>query len=480
MAYSVAKNTGFLTAASVLQRLVSFVYFTIIAHVLKVEHTGQYFFTLTYITIFAVFADLGLTPVFTREAARHPERAEEYLLSAFWTKVVAGLGAYVLVILVANVLGYSSETKLLIYVAGLTMFCDNLQNIFYGALRAKQNLLYEGIGLVASQTLTLLIGSCSLFFGWPLYSLMLAYAIPSFLSFIYAATIAQRAYGFHYRFIWNKKITFELLALALPFAIAGFLSKFYAASDSLLMSKLLHPVELSQRELGYWSVPYKIAAAFQFIPIALGTSMYPVISSLYPTNKEKIADLYEKSWRYLCVIGLPVAFGIGALATELITHFYGAKYLPSVPLMYFLLASMMFNFMIYIQGAVLNGTDRARIQTIILALALAVNFAINWELIPLYGSYGAAVASLISNLTLWVFGYYFISKGVAVRHGQILTITLQTLFPALIMAWAVAYLATRVPYLLTIPIGATVYAVLLFVTGGVTWQMVGEFKAKFL
>ncbi len=480
MAYSVAKNTGFLTTASVAQRVVSFVYFTLIAHALKVEHTGQYFFALTYVTVFAVFADLGLTPVFTREASRQPEKAEEYLLTAFWTKVVAGGVAYALVVMAANILGYSAETKMLIYVAGLTMFCDNLHNILYGALRARQNLLYEGIGLVGSQVITLVLGSLSLFLKLPLYTLMLAYTIPSFLNFFYASYAVKRYYGLRYRMVWNRTIAREIIILAIPFFIAGFVGKLYAASDSFLMSKLIHPATVSERELGYWSVPFKIVAAFQFIPIALGTSMYPVISNLYIDNKNKIAELYEKAWRYLAFVGFPISCGLAALAVPFISHFYGVKYLPSVPLLYMLLGSMVLNFIIYINGAILNGIDRAKVQTIILTLGLVLNFSINVVLIPEWQSQGAALSALLSNALIFICGYYFVSRSVSVRHGHIIIITLKTLFPAIIMAFAVHFLASRVPYLLTIPIGAVIYAILLWVTGVIKMNDLGLLKKKFI
>ena len=47
MTYSVAKNTSLLTMASVGQRIISFVYFTIIARIIGVDNTGQYFFNVT-------------------------------------------------------------------------------------------------------------------------------------------------------------------------------------------------------------------------------------------------------------------------------------------------------------------------------------------------------------------------------------------------------------------------------------------------
>jgi O-antigen/teichoic acid export membrane protein len=85
MSYTVAQNTSFLTIASVLQKVISFFYFIFVARMIQVEHTGVYFFAITFTTIFTVVADFGMGPVLTRETARFPDRAQSYFNTVFWT-----------------------------------------------------------------------------------------------------------------------------------------------------------------------------------------------------------------------------------------------------------------------------------------------------------------------------------------------------------------------------------------------------------
>ena len=94
-----------------------------------------------------------------------------------------GLGAYLLIVLFANILKYPELTKTLIYVSGITMFFDSLAGAFNSIFRAKKNLVYESMGIIGSQFITLLIGTFALLNHWPLVWLILAYAIPSFLKF---------------------------------------------------------------------------------------------------------------------------------------------------------------------------------------------------------------------------------------------------------------------------------------------------------
>src|SRR3989339_1605278 len=195
MAYTVAQNTSFMTVASILQKAVSFVYFTVIARLIGVENTGVYFFAIAFTTIFTVVADFGLGPVLTREAARFDTNSSAYLNTVLGTKLIFGVISYGVLIICANLLGYDALTKSMIYLSGITMFFDNIHATFYGILRAKKNLLFEGAGLIGSQFLTAIIGGVALYLGAPLYWLILAYTIPAGVNAIYAGFMARRILG---------------------------------------------------------------------------------------------------------------------------------------------------------------------------------------------------------------------------------------------------------------------------------------------
>ena len=472
MSYSVAKNASFLTVASILQKIISFAYFTIIARWVGAENTGQYFFAMTFMVIFMVVADFGLGPVLTRETARYPENTEKNLHTVFWTKVFLGLFTYFLLVLSINLFGYPAETRLLVYLAGLTMIFDNLHAVFYGVFRARNNLFYESIGVVGSQFITLLIGTTAIFLHWPLYWLIIAYIIPSFCNFLFSATALKKVYGLHYGFSWNKALFKQFFVLALPFALAGIIGRLYSYSDTMIMSKML-----TSAEVGWWSVPYKITFAFQFIPIALSASVYPVFSSLYMESKEKIDELFAKSWRYLFTVVFPISAGLFVLAEPIIVKIYQPSYLPSVPALKILLISLVFSYLSFITGALLNAINRQKIQTGLVAFSLAVSVTINLIFIPKIGIMSAAYAALVGNALLCVGGFVFSARFIKINYRTIFKYINQTLWPALLMALAVYFLSLKIHFLLVIPIGAVIYFLALFATGGLT---VGLLRESFL
>lgn len=465
--YTVAQNTSFLTVASVLQKVISFFYFIFVARIIKVENTGVYFFAITFTTIFTVVADFGLTAVLTRESSRYPEQTEKYFNTIFLTKVVFGAATYGLVVMMANILKYPVLTKTLIYVSGLTMVFDTLTAAFYGIFRSHRNLIYESIGIIGSQFTTLVIGTVALLNNWPLVWLIIAYTIPSGLSLFYAAYFMAKVYRIRPRLIWDSAIFKVFLATALPFALAGIIGRMYSYSDSLLMSKML-----SAKELGWWSVPYKITFAFQFIPLALSASVYPVFSSLFLTDKNAIGPLFEKSWRYLFVIIFPIAFGLMAVADPVVKHVFGPEFSPSIAPLRILLASLIFGFLAFITGALLNATNKQKTQTGLMGLVLLVNVILNLILLPKLKINGAALAALASNLLLCLLGFYFARRQAPISLKNIFKYFNQTLWPALAMAAAVYGLSFKIHYLFTILIGGFIYLALIYFTKVINKDMI--------
>src|SRR5688500_9881930 len=161
----VAKNIFHLLTSSVLQKAIAFVYFALIARWAGVEDTGSYFFALSWTLMFTTITDMGLTPVLIRESAKDKAQTEKYLnqtlalqLPLTALAVLAALGG-------AWLFHISPETRILVMLAAIVISLDAISLTFYGVLRAHHVLKYEGLGLVAGQTLTMIIGLASLKLG---------------------------------------------------------------------------------------------------------------------------------------------------------------------------------------------------------------------------------------------------------------------------------------------------------------------------
>ncbi len=472
--YSVTQNTSFLTAASIIQKIISFFYFILIARIIGVGNTGHYFFAISFTTIFTVVADFGLGSVLTREAAKHNQEANTNVVSVFWTKLAFGFVAYALVVAAANLLGYAILLKQLIYLSGITMFFDNLHSAFYSLFRARQNLIYESIGIIASQGITLIIGSIALVGGWPLWWLIVAYSVPSGLNCLYSFLVARQVY--HVRLFqgFNWVIVKRFIIMAIPFATTGILARLYSYSDSILMSKIV-----GVEQLGWWSVPYKITFAFQFIPAALAAAVYPAMSNLTISNPRMIGEVFERAWQYLFTVIFPLAVGLMAVGRPVIMHLSGPAFAPSIPILYILLFGLAFGYLSYITGALLNATGHQKYNTGLFALALTVNVASNLVFLPRLGVIGAAISAVIGNCILCGGGYILARRFIPINGARLRRSAFRVLWPAILMGFVAWWLSRAWHYAAAIPLATAVYVGLLWLSGGLTTSLIKELVSKF-
>jgi len=185
----IARNTIYLTIATVGQKALAFLYFILIARLAGVEGTGKYFFVVSFTTIFSIFVDLGLSSVLIRETAKKREMAGKYLGNILGAKVVLGVLTYIAVIVAINVMGYPPATKFMVYLSGLVMLLDSFNVTFYAVFRGQQNLRYESMGVVISEALIIVFGGISLIFHAPLYFLLLALMSGSIFNFFFSSIL---------------------------------------------------------------------------------------------------------------------------------------------------------------------------------------------------------------------------------------------------------------------------------------------------
>jgi len=459
VSHSIAKNTAFMTVASIAQKVISFVYFTLIARSIGVEGTGKYFLALSFTTIFVVFVDLGLTNVLVREAAKVKEHIQKYVSTILAVKLLFGALAYGTVILIAYFLYPDIELRHMIYLSGLTMLFDSFNLTIYGVLRAIGDLRFESFSITASQFLSLLFGGVFLYLGLPLIFLILAFTLPSAINAVFAAVVAYRRYGIKPLPQFEKKTFTFLWKITIPFALAAIFARVYGYIDSILLKEML-----GDKAVGWYSTPYKITYAFQFLPLALVAAIYPRMSEYFVSQKQKLGTILHDSIKYLFVVSVPIAFGICVLAHDIILFLYGNQFLPSVLPLQILIMSLIFSFVGFPIGACLNACNKQSTQTMIVAVVMVLNILLNLALIPRIGVAGAAVAALIGNTLLSVIGYFFLPQIAPIDHAKYFSTFFRVMLCGMVMGLMVYAVNMYSNIAVSIVVGAAVYIGMVFVT----------------
>lgn len=459
-----------MTGASIVQKVISFAYFTLIARSIGVEGTGKYFLALSFTTIFVIFVDLGLTNVFVREAAKAKEKIQGYVSTILGIKLILGILTYGGLAVVVTLLNYQDpELRLMIFISGITMLFDSLHLTLYGVLRAIGDLRYEATSIPGSQLLSLILGSLFLWLKLPLVFLIVAFTIPSFFNVCFVATVLKRTYQIRLFPVFDKDIAKRFGRIAIPFALAAVFARVYGYVDSIILSKLA-----GHEAVGWYSVPYKITFAFQFIPLALVASLYPRLSEYFATDKSKLMVALTQSLSYLALTSFPIAIGIAVLARPIVLMLYGPSYEPSILPLQLLVISLIFSFASFPLGALLNACNKQATQTTIVGVVMVFNIILNLTLIPRFGATGAAISACAGNVLLTAIGYFYAQYFLKFPHTMIWPQFFRIGFSALCMGLVLYLLTSVIPVLILILLGGAVYVACLFLTRAVTRETVIE------
>ncbi|MBI4142388.1 flippase [Candidatus Uhrbacteria bacterium] len=492
-AQRVARNTLWFTMGSILQKGISFVYFTVVAMAFGVTGTGRYFFALTFTALFAMVADWGISAMLTREIAKDRAVGERLIVPAFLMKGGFALATGVLITVLARAFGYPAETRMMVALATVVLLLDSIHLGCYGILRGLQRVHYEASGLVIGQAVLTIVGGSILFLrgglslsnipGAPPLTLtrtlapiwlLVPYVCTSIVNITIAAIgmIRERVRMVWAPSEWRDRIR-RMLHMATPFALAGILARVYTYSDTFLLSILA-----VESAVGFYSTPFKIAFAFQFIPLAFMGALYPAMSAVANRSREELRSLFEQSLRALFAVALPISVGIAILAPRIITELYGAAFAPSIIPLTILAVSIPFVFANFPAGNLLNATDRQSWNTILVGIATAVNLLANVLLIPPYAVIGAAVSALIGSVALTIANAVLAHRVIAYRLRIVGRALLRTLLACVVMGIVLLMLPSA-PLLAAVAVGGVVYAGAAFSFRAIQHSDIRELLAYF-
>ncbi len=455
---NIAKNTSYFTLALVLQKIISFSYFIIIARALGPADLGKYYFAISFTTIFAIMIDFGLANVLMREVPKRQDEAGDILANVLALKIpLAGL-AVLFVFLTINLLGYPSLTRQLVYLSAICMVLDSFTLTFFSIIRGFHNLFYESLAVVAYQAIVLLFGLSVLHFHLGLKWLMGAVVAASVFNFSYSFCLLTFKWKLKPKPRFDPSFLKPLLVLAIPFALYAVFQRAYTYLDTVLLSLLAGDVFV-----GLYQVAFKIIYALQFLPMAFIASLYPAMSYYWARNREQLTITFERALSYLMIISVPIAVGIIVLAPAIVSIFKSGFSSAVLPLR-LVIASLPFIFINFPVGALLNACDRQKRNTVHMAIVLAVSISLNLFLIPRYQAVGAALTVFLTSMLMFGLGIFVSRQIIAWRISRIVKLLLKILTAAALMGLSAWWLSFSLSLNLFIVIGlaGVVYFLVLF------------------
>lgn len=469
---NIAKNTSYLTLALILQKIISFFYFTLLARFLGPGDLGKFYFAISFTTIFAILIDLGLANVLTREVAKNQDKVARLIGSILSMKVPLAIISVFLALLIINISPGDPLVKILVYISIFSMVLDSFTSTFYAAIRGFHNLKYESIAAVVFQLIVLVFGYGSLLLGGGLYFAMGALALASLFNFTYSFWVAKVRLRIPIKLVYDKVLIKSLIFISWPFALYAVFQRLYTYLDSVLLSYLAGDVQV-----GLYQIAFKIVFALQFLPLAFTASVYPALSKYWQSDREQLEVTFARALNYLTIISWPIIVGTFLLADKIVLLFSDGYAAAVLPLQIAILA-LFFIFLNYPIGSLLNACDLQKRNTRNMIITAIFSISLNIILIPRFAAMGAVITVVLSNFLMFTLGIFSISRLVKYNFKKNLSTLGKSLLASSLMGLSIILLKSILPLLLIVLLSALLYLVLLYLLGGIKREdLAGVFKS---
>ena len=464
----IAKNTSVLLAAQVASSFLGFFFMMYTARYLGAAGFGILSFALAFTAIFGIFTDLGLQPLTVREVARDKSLASKYLANISLMKVILVTITFGLIALVINLLGYPEQTIKVVYLVALSVIFNAFTQIFYSVFQAYERMEFQAIGRMLNAALLLcgvilaiklgftVIGFASLYLITAVIALGYSFAVMK-LKFSNAASASPiRAMEFDWSF-WKPTIK-----EALPFGLTTIFVSIYYWIDSVMLS-LMQGNEV----VGWYNAAYRMVFVLLFIPAAFSAAIFPIMSRFYITSHDSLRLSYEKFFKYMTILGIPIGVGITLLAQRLIPLIFGAEYVNSIIALQILVWSSVLIFMGAAFGNLFNSLNRQIIITKITGVCAAINVVLNLILIPKYSLIGAGIATVATEfLALALVFTWGLKIGYGIPKKELAGTIIKVLISSGLMGAFIVYFY-YLTLLALVPLAALIYLVVLYLIRGI-------------
>jgi O-antigen/teichoic acid export membrane protein len=391
------QNTGWIFIAKMMTFAMSFLTVAMVARYLGPENYGKLSYAQSFVSIFSVFASLGIDQILYRDLVSHPEREYEILGTAFMAKLIFGSITFIVTIICASIVNTDPILTWMIGIIALTFLLQPLGilSLFFQArVQAKYASIITMILAFLIPGLKLLIITIDqgiLYFATLLALEALVLAL--FNTYLYIAVFHKNPLEWKYSGVIFKKLAYD----SWPLLLASFSGYLYGRIDQVMIQHVLNSASV-----GLFDAAVRLTEIWGFFPGIFITSLFPAIINARKSNHAE----YVKRFITLCGFSLSVAAVIAACvcltAPLIIGVMFGPEFHESATILRIYIWSLVGAIAVSLMQSYLITENKTTKIFFLSSFGALVNITLNWQLIPLFGVYGAAYTTVVSYIAIIV------------------------------------------------------------------------------
>lgn len=453
---TIVRNTAFVLAAQLALRVVNPIFNVFVTRQFGDALFGEYSLLLTWVTIFSVIGDMGVTQFMSREISRNREGA----LHLFWDvtalRFLLAVIATLVTVLGAIWWGFDSVIVWGTVIYCLSYFLQAVITPLTGILMGYERLDVLSVLGVFAQLLYIAAGTVVLLVAPHYLWLLVASLVSLPITIVILIVLVKRYKMQPPPFALNPRQWWPLIVAGFPFGINQVSLTLAYRFDTLLLASYV-----SLAVIGWYNAAYNLSRALTTFAVAFSTALLPTLAREHSQNPESVRRWYYGSFRLVLFTGLPLAVGGSLLADKIMPLVYGGDFEPAS----FVFAILIWDTLLLMYTALCGNIAQAIKQegaaARIFGIEAGFNLLLNVILIPSYGIVAAAFVTLGTELVGGLLFYRLFRRefGAGLDFKGALRFVLSG-----VMMGVVVYLLRDMSMMLVIPLGAVVYLVAIGLT----------------
>ena len=387
------KNSGWIIGQQIFQMALQLIVGIFTARYLGPSNYGSLNYTASFVTFFTSIATLGMDGVVIKKLVEHPDDEGLYLGSSMGLRFIASVFSIISVSLIVFILNPSQPIKLvLVFLQSFQLSfkaIEILDSWFQRHLKSKYVSIGKMLACITVSAYKFFLLATAKNIVWFAFSNSLTNGVVMLVEiYFYKKDNGQKLK-------FNFKIGKEILYESYHFIISGLMVAIYGQMDRIMIGQML-----TDTDVGLYTTATAICGMWIFIPTAVISSFQPVImeTKKYQSHESyilKLEQLYS-AIIWLCIL---VSCFVVLLAKPVILVLYGKQYIGAVTTLQIAIWFETFSMIGTARGIWILCENKNKYVKYYLFIGVIVNLILNAVMIPAIGINGAALATLVTQIT---------------------------------------------------------------------------------
>lgn len=430
VARSVARNSLVQFGGRGVTMAVQLAMLTLLSRYLGPEEFGHYQVVIAFLLLLNL-TDLGISTISARHLSTGEHDAERVLGNVLAIRAALSVVSMALAVMVALVANYTRAERQAIAVASLSFPLMLFSSTYTAMFIARLRMEYAAIASVAQSLTSLGLMAAVAATNGGLIRMLVAYDAGFLVNSLVCLYFARKFVRPSLKL--DRQLARTILRDAAPLGAALILTSVYGRIDIVLLRSFT-----DGDSVGYYGFAYRavdLAAPLSFLFIA---SVFPLLSRYHAAGEgAELRQLYQRSHDILTMFGLSILTMVILFARPIVEVVGGDAYAPAVTSLRILSLAFGLIWLSNLADYALIAVGQQRLSLVIASVGLVVNLSSNAVLIPLYGSEGAAAATVLTELAVLAPAVIMLSRYIG---GMPSFWVAWRMLPVAILSGAIAYL----------------------------------------